>query len=271
MPLCRALTIALEIVLQNCAGLVRELVINEVANNSNDAGIIKICKEILKKKLMTETAYFKYEEQQRVMFDMIILEESTLDENINMLDFLSDKGFILYHGTYTKIENLNLNLIFQCNTPNGKVFLLRKSLKQTKKYSVLHIKNTDLSWVEELKTLLHDNKSKNELVYLVSKNENTSGIIGLTNCLRKEITETEFHFVYIQDAIPNFSLDDDITQKQLNKNLVFNVLREGCWGTYVYLPLEHGPVETTNARIEIGAVGDLSSFKWTQGFPIEYE
>lgn len=68
------------------------------------------------------------------------------------------------------------------------------------------------------------------------------------------------------DNAPDFSLDNPLYRKQIEKGLVINVLRsDGVWGSYRHLPLKCDElIYSEFGCINVANSGDLSSLTWVQ-------
>lgn len=103
-------------------------------------------------------------------------------------------------------------------------------------------------------------------VTLYSENQ-MSGILGLTNCLRKEPHGENIRSVFVHDiSAPPFNPKDEFYRNMLHKGLAFNVYNNGKWGTYRHLKLEvpfYKQVDHCFANIRVP--GDLCSFSWAEG------
>jgi len=65
---------------------------------------------------------------------------------------------------------------------------------------------------------------------------------------------------------PNFSLEEPLFKKQLNKDLILNVYKNKVWGSYRHLLLEPTSlIEVQHSCANTSIRGDLTSLKWFQG------
>jgi len=76
--------------------------------------------------------------------------------------------------------------------------------------------------------------------------------------------------LFIEDPkAPKFSLTSDFYQKQLKKDLLINVYRDGVWGSNRHFQLgddsENIVVPKEFAYISTRKVGDLSTLSWIEG------
>ena len=95
--------------------------------------------------------------------------------------------------------------------------------------------------------------------------------MGFINCLRKEPGGEVVRGLLIQDpAAPEFSLNNPLYAKQLQKDLAVCVLRENkTWGGYRHLSLPPPELKLVRyAWVNQLVTGDLSSFSWLEG-PIQ--
>lgn len=79
-----------------------------------------------------------------------------------------------------------------------------------------------------------------------------------------------FRCLFIEDPkAPKFSLTSEFYQKQLKKDLLVNVFRDGVWGSNRHFLLEDQssvtPVPKEYAYIAPTTVGELSTLKWIEG------
>lgn len=255
-----SLSIALEIILQNCNGLVRRLSICEICNEETNTDLTSNVSEILVNKPFVLLDFIKSESASLNEKYDVILTEGSMDSSI--IENLKDEAFIIHKGPLAETnEKIPLEIIFRSNTPNEAILLLRKpTVIEKDRLEFIDIRNEDLNWIEDLKT--HITREDPKLVYLMSQCDKLSGIMGLSACLNKDPTCCKIRFLFTDEKI---SLDDDFVKDQMKKNLLFNILRNGKWGTYVHLPWE-GIVkkEVSNAAVNIGTVGNLSSLEWVQ-------
>lgn len=254
-----SLTIALEIILQNCHGFFRKISICEILSEASNTDLMSNVFEILSKKPLVIPSYAKSDYASlKGKYDVILFEGYM---NSLFLENLYEGGFIIYKGPLLQInKNIPLDIVFHSIISPDSLFLLRKpAITPKKQLAFVDVKN-DFNWVDELK--LHMKEENPKFVYLVSQCDKLSGIVGLTNCLKTEPSKCKFRFIFTDNK---FSTDDDFYKNQIEKNLVFNILRHKIWGTYVYLPLEDTVErEVSNASINIRTVGNLSSLEWVQ-------
>lgn len=92
-------------------------------------------------------------------------------------------------------------------------------------------------------------------------------MLGLFNCLRKEVGTGVIRGVLIQDShAPKFSTEDPFYAEQIKKDLTLNVLRnDRVWGSYRHLPLPEIEQDLVDhANVNLFVHGDIKSLNWAQ-------
>ena len=154
-----------------------------------------------------------------------------------------------------------------------------KSFRNT----VISVNNTELSWVTEVKHAIRKAEEQygdTTRIYLVSTGENESGLIGLVTCLRKEPYSENIRCIFspTKKMVLDFDKPSPILAKILEYDLLMNVFDEkGEWGSYIQKSLigsvatpEPYLKEVRNAFLDMGRIGDLTTFRWVEGFPIKH-
>ncbi|KAJ8950730.1 hypothetical protein NQ318_011221 [Aromia moschata] len=262
-----ALLVVLQIILQNCKGLIKTPKICEVSRN-NSAELTDKIRKMSDKQAMTAVEYSTYNpnNSKGQSYDAIVLTEEVVDEVDveTILLSLADDGFVLYLGEFPKIEKARLQIVYQAVTEARSVYLLRHKCHFPSDYAVINVRNGDFEWLNKLVQLVKGHGKK--VVYLFGQGEETSGVVGLVKCLLTEPNEVKFRAVLVEDEnAEKFSVDDEFYREQLAKGLAFNVLKGGRWGTFAHLPLS--PVdnrEIGDAAVTILTPGDLSTLSWMQ-------
>lgn len=266
--LSTALSIALQIIIQNYPATAEKHKICEVVSSSAQSTSLREKTNLdLEKYIYLELEYRQINLTEcRETFDILIISKIVLSEmnGINLLDFLDDGGFLIYHGCYEDIKKFSLDLIFECLTDEENIYLLRSHGKSME-YRLLEVRSDSPMWMDDLKQKLKSDESETFLLYC--EKEENNGIIGLTKRLINETSN--IRSLRIDDKIERIDLNQDHYKCQLRKDLLVNVLRDGRWGTYVNFPLvsEHEKV-VLNASLTVKTVGDLSSLAWEES-PIQ--
>lgn len=140
----------------------------------------------------------------------------------------------------------------------NKIEIIRKAIK-------IPAQIDDFKWLEDIKRV----KEPTVIYSQIENNMNSSGIVGLVNCLRKEPNGQNFFCFLIEDGnAPDFDLNHDFYKNQLNLNLPINVFKNGQWGSYKHLTL---PTDTTirprsdHCFVNLTSRGDMSSLTWMTG------
>ncbi|XP_072399714.1 fatty acid synthase-like [Diabrotica undecimpunctata] len=258
--------IAMQIILQNNTGRVKQIRICEIISNTDNVKSDPIVHNIIAKQIHSEIKYSTCSLENLINkhHAIIVNEKEVSPENLDtIVENLTENGFILFEGIFEAHRNRSLEIIFESISDKHSVFLLKPTFDLPKDYTILNISNSNFDWLENLKNLDKSNETKT--VYLVSENEDVSGLVGLTKCLLTETTKLKFCSVLIDQGAIKFSVDDPFYKNQIKKNLTFNILRNNNWGTYVHLPLKELEKQNVgNAAININNVGDLSTLDWSE-------
>ncbi|EFA05204.2 fatty acid synthase [Tribolium castaneum] len=177
-----------------------------------------------------------------------------------ILASLSPHGFVLSREdlSYVPENSTKISILTQHCIGNEKLILFRKFESNER----LVVELSSSQWMSQLKQAL---KTKNETLVVSQKNQ-IEGILGFVNCVRREPDGRKIRCVFIMDQAPAFDPKNTFYSQQIDKNMVFNVYKNGSWGTYRHLRL----IETIKQSSEHSFVtclsrGDLSSLKWVQG------
>lgn len=167
----------------------------------------------------------------------------------------------------SKLASMNLQVVSTQLTDTKLYILLRKISQVPNDAIVLKVTETNFSWVESLKEAMKKSEAEGTRIYLYTQGEETTGLVGMVNCLKQEPGGGNLRSVFIQDknAAP-FSLNTYC--KQLQKDLIHNVLKKGVWGCYRHISLDHvnesQNLQVTHAYINTLTRGDLASLKWIE-------
>lgn len=262
-PLNYSLNAAVEIILQNCQGVLRQVKICEIISESSHEGIMEQLGDIFSRKPLTVIEYVQCSEDEiDGKYDVLVC--ANVDVNTDKLaDYLFEDGFLICIGHF-QTKN-TLDIIYSITTEIGNLYLLRKCAVTNDHAIFVDVNDSDeFFWVDELKKYITSGVSK--VIYLVGEAHKFCGVIGLVNCLNKEPSMCKFKCILMDKTV---AFDEKFHEKQLKKNLVLNVLRHNRWGTYVYLPLQDIQMrEVTEACVQISTVGNLSTLEWTQQLPV---
>ncbi|XP_044262250.1 fatty acid synthase-like [Tribolium madens] len=179
-----------------------------------------------------------------------------------VLAALSPNGFVLSREDlyYVPENSERITILTQHCTKYEKFILFRKS--ETSHRQVIELSSNHFEWISQLKQAL---KNPNEII-LSCQNRETEGILGFVNCVRREPEGRKIRCVFVMDQAPEFNPENGFYTQQIEKNLSFNVYKNGQWGTYRHLRLE----DCTNSFREHSFItctsrGDLSTLKWVEG------
>ncbi|XP_030762870.1 fatty acid synthase-like [Sitophilus oryzae] len=252
-----ALNIALEIGFENIKGVNLDVRSNITADENKF--IMKTLMEVL-----ADEPYAKvnFVDDTWMNWDCIITD--TLDIEVTTL---INNCFILYVGTDPGL-NSQCELIYSsiCETEDN-IYLLRYINNTSPTSIIIIVSNSEFGWLEKVKSAI---QNKTDVVYLVNNGDDISGSMGLVRSLNLEpILNTWFKCIFIDDPkSESFSLDHPFYAKQVKKNLACNVLRNGVWGSYRYVPLELMKEMKVSSACSIARVpGDLTTMTWIEQSP----
>lgn len=130
--------------------------------------------------------------------------------------------------------------------------------------TIIKISSSKFEWLDKLKQAVAVGP-----VLAYSEKDKTSGIIGLVNCIRKEVNGQNLKCVFIDDdSAPSFDATSDFYKRQLQQGLAINVLRNCKWGSYRHFLLhQEKTVEKRTDHCYANSLtrGDLSSMTWLSG------
>jgi len=209
--------------------------------------------------------------------DIILTTDSLADTTPatrkKILDSLKPGGFVLTEevgsNRLSVPKDLDLVVVAKQQVDKYSYLLLRK-LEKVKSYHTIKVNNNEFSWVEPLKKVLKDNIGWGERILLVAQGEEFSGLAGLILSLMKEPGGQSVRAVLILDPkAPAFSCSDPVYAKQLQLDLVSNVLRDASkneWGTYRHTLLDidgdAASRQVEHAYIDTLSRGYLSAPRW---------
>lgn len=180
-------------------------------------------------------------------------------------DVLNESGFIISRESRdVEITNELCQLISRISIGEEILHVLRFKREMAKPVKVIQLTSDVKEWIEELKVALEQGS-----VLLYSQADSTSGILGFVNCLRKEPNGSKLRCFFINDeSAPTFDIDNVFYKSQLDLGHSINVFKDGQWGTYRHLQLNHDEkIAQMNyqCNADILVKGDLSSLAWLQG------
>ncbi|XP_057651186.1 fatty acid synthase-like isoform X1 [Diorhabda carinulata] len=260
-----SLHIAVQIVVQNMLGMIKDINVCEIVNNDTKEQISVHLKPIIDKQTLTTSLYnISTLENLDQKYEIIVITEAVLSSvNINsIVNNLTSNGFILYIGKQSAIGEKSLEIIFKSTTNGSSIILLRPIKEIPVNYSIVDVSTSNFDWLEKLKSM--SKYEDGHVVYLVSQEEVT-GLMGLVKCLLMEPSQLIMRAVFLGDKNEKFSMDNQFYRDQIIKDLTFNIIRDNNWGTYVFLPVK--PLDKKkvgNAAVAISTIGDLSTLEWVE-------
>lgn len=295
-----ALTVLLQIVLENSGGALK-LKVSEVGDGKPvEACLAPLITTILEKEPMlsvdssvitstpVDTSVLEPLGIKNVIKDassnpvdqnvhLVAISDSLAYNQVNILQnavaSLKTGGFILLEeqkgAINTKqLESLRLIIIASQVTDTKTYILVRQPTEVASDAIVLNITENHFNWVESLKDAMKESESNGRKIYLYTQGEHLTGLVGMVNCLKQEPGGSNIRSVFIQDTnAAKFTPAAYATQ--LKKDLVHNVLKNNIWGSFRHILLDNvtetGKLRVEHAYINTLTRGDLASLRWIEG------
>ncbi len=194
----------------------------------------------------------------------------------NLKNSIKEEGFILleenifgFNNQRSVLKNLNLIVISEQVLENRILVLLRQSSDlNNRKKKIIRLTDKNFNWIEDLKESLIASET-GAYTYIVC-NEELSGAVGLTNCIKDESGGKMVRlFLTLDKNFEQFDFESESFKEQLKKDLVQNVLKNGKWGSFRHLKLDGNigmpMLLVEHAYINALTKGDLSSLQWIEG------
>lgn len=294
-----ALTALLQIVLENSANALK-LKIAEIANDRPAESTLAIeTVNILESEPMVNvdytvvvkdvTGYNEILEPYSIKTVVKDITAGPIDEGLhlviandltditNLIESVRPNGFILLDTQKTPTIPAKVQVISMLVTLDRKFTLLRKTVPDARETVMIPITENNFKWVEPLKAALVRAENEDVKVYVVTQGEEHVGLQGLVNALRQEPGGNNVRQIWVQDpsAEKLRSPLSGMYKKQMDKDLVCNIYKNGNWGSYRHMLLENpsastqGSLQVEHAYVNTLVRGDLASLKWIEG-PLSY-
>lgn len=298
----QTLTVILQIVVENSSGAIKIKVAEDNTGKHIESILAPVVKSILEQEPMLsaevtvitsepiDTSVLERGEIKHAIRDvsagpfaqnvhLVLLHDVLLYKKTNILDnaiaSIQEGGFILLEelkGDFdTNLIN-DLEIISKQVTDTNIYLLLRKPIEIPTDASVIEITDSNFAWIKPVKDEMKKAEADGHKIYLYVQAEPLTGLIGMVNCLKQEPGGSNIRAIFIQDKnAPKFS--PKTYKKQLQKDLMHNVLKNNVWGCYRHILLEYyndsGKLQVEHAYINTLTRGDLASLRWIEG-PLRY-
>ncbi|XP_063623054.1 fatty acid synthase-like [Cydia splendana] len=198
------------------------------------------------------------------------------DSVLRALAAASSAGFLLleepartldYPAQQALLAANNLTLVSRVRTGSREYLLLRRSAVVPATRVVIEARDDDYAWMERLKVALKHAETENIRVYVWSR-ARISGVMGLGTCLRCEPGGDRLRIYYLPGAQDAFDPEASAYRKPMLRDLAFNVLHKGVWGTFRHLSLDDSAAgalkQVEHAYVDTLTRGNLSSLRWIE-------
>lgn len=196
----------------------------------------------------------------------------------NSIASIKENGFLIFEESISSfaktghktLEKFGFISISEQTCGSSRMLILAKRITDLSDriIDVVSVTEGNFDWLGTLKDSLADAAKTGKYVYIVNSGEELFGAVGFINCIRNENGGKYARMIYIQDEnAEKFSLKSQFYQKQLQKDLVTNVFKNGSWGTFRHIKLETdlATLQVEHAYVNALVKGDLSSLKWIEG------
>ncbi|XP_037959865.1 fatty acid synthase [Teleopsis dalmanni] len=249
-----------------------------VTSNKNEENIATLLAESGVRIISKDIMEGPVEQNCHFIFAMDILARPDTVSLENSIATIRENGFVVFDesvNSFTKTGRIALQkqgfIVVQEQTYGASRVIVvgRRVLDLSERNcTVVKITEKNFNWLDDLKTALTSAAQDEQYIYVVCQGEELFGAVGLMTCIKNENGGKFARLVFIQDAkAETFSLTSKFYVKQLEKDLISNVLKSGVWGTYRHLRLEKdlATLQVEHAYVNALVKGDLSSLKWIEG------
>ena len=174
---------------------------------------------------------------------------------INIDDIATSHGFlVICERSYSTLFTL---------------YLIRKVVPESidRRFIVNISNDCTYGWINTLKSRLEEcrTKSKRYDIWLLAKDSQHNGVIGLVNCFRKESNGHRIRCLFFADD-NQIKYNQKFYSKIFDKDLVMNVVINGELGSFRHLScdeeIHNNMKDCSHAFINVEKTGDLSTLKW---------
>ncbi|KAJ2951593.1 hypothetical protein O0L34_g13747 [Tuta absoluta] len=262
VKLKKALQINLQLVADNLPdNIINIMAVEEIRNmNKIMESIAKYIPDVI---LKFHTNQGK-EMQSFSKMDLIVYENLfSHSEYYHIYNNIKNNTFVLTFEREWGIDiesNHAFNVISTMDVEEKKMILLRKTSTNDTDICFIPVTyDNKYLWVSRM----HCELQVMRKVILVTEKESLNGVFGLMQKLKKDYHDRISVIILEDDQAPAWDPENVIYREQLKKNLVFNVMKQGQWGSYYYLPSHNSTLFTSaNFNLVNSLAGDIDSMKW---------
>ena len=184
---------------------------------------------------------------------------------------ISGHGYIISRENqeYSAVPHENVQLVAKIHTISNEIIHILQFKGESKAvdhHNIIEITSDIKEWIDNLKVSLSDAPT---LIY--AYNRDYSGILGFINCIRREYPVDRlkcFFIMDIENAPPDFDLNNNFFKSQFELNHAVNVFKDGKWGGYRHLDIpimSDRHCQTQHCYVNCLVKGDLSTLSWLNG------
>ncbi|CAH0727210.1 unnamed protein product, partial [Brenthis ino] len=182
-------------------------------------------------------------------------------------DHLPRNGFILSlekrkNKKYIiQTDYFNILTVFPTNDDYTLVLINKVKIDQVVEDKVVvKVYDDSFSYMNTLRKELNNNKR----IVLLYEKQHYCDLKGYLRGLREEYRNKISLFMILDEASPDFNVNNNFYSKQMQKNLPFNTLYDGEWGGYYYTPLNNYKSVPLNSKLSLPELGNINSWHWEE-------
>lgn len=278
-----AITIATHLVMENSGGAFKIKVTDVVESKSVKTTLAKTIENLIENEprlsseitIVTSQPFIESNSDHLIVAYNVLVRADATNVLNNLKASIRQDGFILLEENICDYDNINTNEQFASlnltvvsiqRSADKYYVLLRSNIDiTTRNKTIIYLTEQNYSYVEQLKSAIATAEKDNTYVYIVAQGEQL-GAVGFMKCLKLENGGKFARLFFIQDGdAEEFSFTNRTYEDQLKRDLVFNVYKDGAWGTFRHLQLNcTSSAQVEHAYINALTKGDLSSFAWIE-------
>ncbi|KAL7030368.1 hypothetical protein ACKWTF_006629 [Chironomus riparius] len=192
-----------------------------------------------------------------------ILSDDNALEEIKLI--MNNNGYIISREDqdYSNVENEDYRTVAKiCTAFDEILYIIQFKNVSNNSYNIIEITSNVNDWIEPLKKSLKESPT-----ILFAYNQEPSGILGFTKCLKQEyLNKLKCFFIMDTENAPSaFDIHHKFFKDQ---NHALNVFKDCKWGGYRHLSLSaanNSSSQSSHFYANCQVKGDLSTFAWFQG------
>ncbi|KAI5752769.1 hypothetical protein M8J77_020135 [Diaphorina citri] len=174
----------------------------------------------------------------------IVLVDKPLDKFGKLLKQETEVAVVCVHPGEVFVKEDGLVEVSRMTSGGRSYSLLYRAAPWQKTTTMITVTPGKFDWVPRLQEWV--SLKYTDIILINSTESEVSGLEALVKCLNQEYQNTDVRFRCVSIEDDHKPSMEDI-RKQLNKNLIYNVYRQGSWGSYRHTLIDSRDVENNNA------------------------